>query len=141
MGFAVLLGSNLISWKSKKQHTISRSSTEVEYCTAAYTTGEIQWLCQLLFDLAIFVQIPIRLLCDNIYATYVAINPVLHGRSKHIKVGYHFVREMAARAHLRVKYVPMQSQLLIFSLRAFVSEISSIQDQSIRYTPVQIEGV
>ena len=109
--FAVFLGSNLISWCSKKQPTVSCSSTEAEYRTAAYTAAEIRWLCQLLLDLGILVQVPIRLFCGNISATYLAVNPVLHSRSKHIKVNYHFVSEMISKRHLQVKFIPTQSQV------------------------------
>lgn len=109
--FAVFLGSNFISWRSKKQPTVSRSSTEAEYRAAAYTSAEIQWLRQLLLDLGILVQVPIRLFCDNISTTYLAANPVLLNRSKHIKVDYHFVRELVSRRHLQVKFIPTQSQV------------------------------
>ena len=72
---------------------------------------EIQWLRQLLLDLGILVQVPIRLFCDNISATYLAANPVLHSRNNHIKVDYHFVREMVSKCHLQVKFIPTQSQV------------------------------
>ena len=73
---------------------------EVEYHAAAYTTAKNQWLDQLLLDLGILVQVPIRLFCGNISATYLAVNPIVHSRSKHIKVDYHFVRQMVSICHL-----------------------------------------
>lgn len=50
-------------------------------------------------------------MCDNISATYMAVNPVLHDRSKHIAIGYHFVREQVANGNLEVKYIPTKFQL------------------------------
>ena len=99
-GFAVFLGSNLISWRAKKQPIVSHSTTKAEYRAAAYTAAEIQWLRQLLLDLGVLVQVPIRLFCDNISATCLASNPVVHNRSKHIKVDYHFVWDMVSPKHL-----------------------------------------
>jgi len=90
-GFAIFLGSNLVFWWSKKQPTVFHSSIEVKYRAATYTATEIQGLRQLLVDLGIQVQVPIRFFCDNISTTYLTANLVLHNRSKHIKVDYHFV--------------------------------------------------
>jgi len=98
--FAVFLGSSLIFWRSKKQPTISCFSTKVKHRAIAYTTTEIQWLCQLLFDLGIFIQVSIRFFCDNISVTYLAANLFLHNRSKYIKVDLHFFRDMVTKRHL-----------------------------------------
>ena len=50
-GFAVYLGSNLVSWSSKKQSTVSRSSTEAEYRALAHATSEVIWIQSLLAEL------------------------------------------------------------------------------------------
>jgi hypothetical protein len=78
-GFAVYLGSNLISWSARKQATVSRSSTEAEYKALANATAEVMWVHILLTEW-----------CDNIGATYLSANPVFHARTKHIEVNYHF---------------------------------------------------
>ena len=88
---------------------VSRSSTEYECRATAYTIAEIQWLCQPFLDLGILVQAPIKLFCDNISTTCLAVDPMLHCRSKYIKVDYHFVREMFSNCHLQVKYILAQS--------------------------------
>lgn len=64
-GFSIYLGESLVSWKSKKQQTISRSSSEAEYRALAATTCEIQWLTYLLRDLHVFFTQPALLYCDN----------------------------------------------------------------------------
>jgi hypothetical protein len=53
-GYCIYLGSNLISWSSRKQATVSRSSTEAEYRSLANATAELQWLQSLLKELGIF---------------------------------------------------------------------------------------
>lgn len=93
IGFCIFFGSHLISQSSKKQSTVARSLTETEYKSVANTTCELLWLQPLLQELCIFLPKPPTLLCDNLRATYVFVNPVLHSRTKHKELDYHFVRE------------------------------------------------
>ena len=90
-GFAVFFGSNLISWSSKKQATVERSSIESEYKALANGTVETIWVQSLLGELGIFqLRLPV-LWCDNLCATYLSANPVFHARTKHIEVDFYFV--------------------------------------------------
>ena len=50
-GYVVFLGDNLVSWSSKRQPTVSRSSAEAEYRAVANAVAEVTWLCQLLLEL------------------------------------------------------------------------------------------
>jgi len=79
--------------KSKKQVTISRSSSEAEYRSITTTIYEIILLLQLLSNIYVPHLDPISLYCDNQVTRYVANNPVYHERTKHIKVDIHFVRD------------------------------------------------
>lgn len=110
-GFLVYFGSNLVSWSSRKQVTISRSSTESEYKTLANATAEIVWVQSLLGELGIFQQKPPVLWCDNLGAKYLSANPVFHTRTKHIEVDFHFVRERVANKTLEIRFVSSQDQL------------------------------
>jgi hypothetical protein len=85
-GFAVYLGSNLISWRARKQSTVSRSSTEIEYKALANAVAEVMWERKLLNDLGIPHPTAGCLWCDNIGATYLTANPVFHARTKHIEI-------------------------------------------------------
>lgn len=82
----IYFGPNLISWATKKQSTVSRSSAEVEYRALAHAAADIQWLIFLFRELNIPLKRPLILRCDNVSATYLASNPILHARTKHIKL-------------------------------------------------------
>ena len=92
-GLCIFLGTSLISWKSKKQTTVSRSSSEAEYRALATTTCEVQWLTHLLNDFNIKPNVTTVLYCDNQVARHIALNPTFHERTKHINIDCHIVRE------------------------------------------------
>ncbi|PNX69458.1 putative copia-type protein, partial [Trifolium pratense] len=109
-GSCIFFGSNLISWGSKKQQLVARSSTEAEYRSMANTTAELLWIQSLLQELQVPFHTP-TLLCDNISAVSLAHNPILHSRTKHIELDIHFVREKVLSKHLNVLHVPASDQL------------------------------
>ncbi|KAK2411429.1 hypothetical protein QL285_046706 [Trifolium repens] len=109
-GSCIYFGPNLVSWSSKKQPLVARSSTEAEYRSMANTTAELMWIESLLQELHVEFQPP-TLLCDNISAVALAHNPVLHARTKHMELDLHFVREKVIAKHLHVLHVPATAQL------------------------------
>ncbi|BBH06980.1 wall-associated kinase 2 [Prunus dulcis] len=110
-GYFVLLGESPISWKTKKQDTVSRSSAEAEYRAMAMATCELQWLRYLLYDLGLSHTTPSLLYCDNQAALYIAANPVYHECTKHIEIDCHVVREKIQNGSLRTAYIPSTEQL------------------------------
>ncbi|KAL9273222.1 Serine/threonine-protein kinase AFC2-like protein [Drosera capensis] len=96
---------------SKKQPTVSKSSTEAEYRAVAFTVADTLWICSLLAELGFPLVKHVRLFCDNVSASYLALNSVFHARSKHVAVDYHFVRERVSHGDLIVRYVPTHLQL------------------------------
>ncbi|KAM1473016.1 hypothetical protein ACFX2I_029191 [Malus domestica] len=109
-GFCIYLGSNLVSWSSKKQKTVSRSSAEAEYRQLAYTAAELSWLRSLFKDLQLYLVCP-QIWCDNVSSIALASNPLFHSRTKHLEVDYHYVREKVVRRELQVNYICSQDQL------------------------------
>jgi histone deacetylase 1/2 len=109
-GSRIYFGPNLISWGSKKQALVARSSTEAEYRSMANTTADLLWIQSLLCELNVPFHTP-TLLCDNLSAVSLAHNPVLHSRTKHIELDIHFVREKVLAKQLHVLHVPATDQL------------------------------
>ncbi|KAJ9545573.1 hypothetical protein OSB04_025280 [Centaurea solstitialis] len=109
-GFCVYLGDNLVSWSSKRQHVVSRSSAEAEYRGIANAVAEAAWLRNLLLELSCPLSRATVVFCDNVSAMYLASNPVQHQRTKHVEIDLHFVRERVAIGHVRVLHVPSTYQ-------------------------------
>lgn len=107
--FCVFLGESLISWKTKKQATISRSSTEAEYRALATTASEVVWIIQLLKDLHFDVSQPATIFCDNHSAIHLALNHVFHECTKHIEIDCHFIRGKIKEG--AIKLMPIRSHL------------------------------
>ncbi|KAL6321916.1 hypothetical protein AAG906_035626 [Vitis piasezkii] len=110
-GYAVYLDKNPISWTSKKQPTIARSSTESEYRAIANSTAEIIWLRSLLSELGFSSSNPTTLWCDNVGAIYLCSNPVFHAQTKHIELDYHFIREQVQQRNIRVRFISSDDQI------------------------------
>ncbi|GMJ02586.1 hypothetical protein HRI_003927800 [Hibiscus trionum] len=109
-GFCTYIGDCLISWKSKKQHTVSRSSCEAEYRAMAFATCELVWIAALLTSFHVATP-TVFLYCDNQAAIYLASNQVFHERSKHIEVDCHFIRDKVSTGFLKLFHVRSSDQL------------------------------
>jgi hypothetical protein len=83
----------LVAWISKKRVSISLSTTEAEYIAATTFYTQILWTIQTLVDLKVNYIDPITIHSDNTSAISVSKNHVLHSKTKHIPIKYHFLRE------------------------------------------------
>ena len=124
-GHYVFLGDNLLSWSSKHQATLSRSSAEAEYRGVANVVSESCWLHNLLLELHCPIHKVALVYCDNVSAIYLSGNLVQHQCTKHIKMDIHFVREKVARGQVCVLHVPSRYQIAdIFTKRTSFGVIS-----------------
>ncbi|KAK4406265.1 Retrovirus-related Pol polyprotein from transposon RE2 [Sesamum angolense] len=89
-GYCTYVGGNLVTWRSKKQTTVAKSSAEAEYRAMTHTTSEILWLKNLLKELGFTYDDPVPMHCDNQAATHIANDLIFHERTTHIEVDCHF---------------------------------------------------
>lgn len=111
LGYCTFLGGNLITWRSKKQNVVARSSAEAEFRSMALGICELLWLKIILADLQICWTAPMRLYCDNKSAINIAHNPVQHDRTKHIEVDRHFIKAQLEGGLICTPFVPTGEQL------------------------------
>jgi hypothetical protein len=108
-GTCQFLGSSLVSWSSRKQSSVAQSTTEAEYVAAASFCSQLLWITYTLSDFGECSHVP--LMCDSTSAISVAKNPVLHSRTKHIEVRYHFPRDNVEKGNIELIHVPTEKQL------------------------------
>ncbi|XP_060216750.1 uncharacterized protein LOC132644191 [Lycium barbarum] len=109
--FFIKLGDSLVSWKSKKQSTISRSLAEAEYRSLANTVSELTWLTGLNRDLGVQLKLLVCVYSDSKAAIQIAANPMFHERTKHIEIDCHFIREKIQQGLIKTEYLPTIEQL------------------------------
>jgi FtsZ-interacting cell division protein YlmF len=111
-GGAFFLGDSLVAWLSKKQGSISLSTTKDEYIAAATCCTQVLWMIQTLADLEVKYTAPIPIHCDNTSAISVSKNPVFHSKTKHIPIKYHFLREQVTNTIVSLRYIPSKDQIV-----------------------------
>ena len=105
-GLNTFYGNHLISWRSKKQAVVLRSSAEAEYRAMAQGTCEILWIRSILNELGFTEKGSSQLFCDNKSAIMLVSDSVLHERSKHIEVDIHFIQEKVQYGIIIPSFVP-----------------------------------
>ena len=101
----------MVTWRSKKQNVVARSSAEAEFRSVAHGICEVLWIRRLLEELKISNQLPMRVYCDNKAAISIAHNPVLHDRTKHVEIDKHFIKEKLEEGLICMPYMPTTEQV------------------------------
>ncbi|GJV83156.1 hypothetical protein Tco_1523054 [Tanacetum coccineum] len=120
-GSAQFLGDKLVSWSSKKQTSMSISSTEAEYIAMSGCCAQILWMRSQLSDYG-FAYNHIPLYCDNKSAIALCCNNVQHSRSKHIDIRHHFIREQVEKGVVELYFVRTEYQLADIFTKALPRE-------------------
>lgn len=109
-GMVFYLDESLITWVSQKQRCVALSSCEAEFMAATAAACQAIWLRKLLSQVTGECINPVVLYLDNKSAIDLAKNPVFHGRSKHMDIRYHFIRECVEKGEIIVKHVSTDMQ-------------------------------
>lgn len=109
-GSCQFLGRRLVSWFSKKQHSVATSTAEAEYIATGSCCSQILWMRNQLMDYGLLLN-KIPIFCDNTSAIAISNNPVQHSRTKHIDIRYHFIREHVMHGTVELHFIPTEQQL------------------------------
>ena len=137
-GYCTYVWGNLVTWRSKKQHVVARSSAEAELRALAHGICEGMWLRKLLEELQFPLSCPIKLRSDNQAAICMAKNPIHHDRTKHVEIDRHFIKENIDQHVIEVDYIATREQLADILTKAiprdqfefFVSKLGMIDIHS-----------
>ncbi|TYK09875.1 protein-tyrosine-phosphatase PTP1-like isoform X4 [Cucumis melo var. makuwa] len=110
-GYCILVWGNLVTWRSKKQSVVARSSVEAEYQAMSLGICEQIWLKKVLSDLYQECETPLKLFCNNKIAISIANNPVQHDRTKYVEIDRHFMKERLDSESICISYVPSSQQV------------------------------
>ncbi|KAE8723356.1 MORC family CW-type zinc finger protein 3 isoform 2 [Hibiscus syriacus] len=123
-GYCSFVWGNLVTWRSKKQLVVSRSSAEAEFRAMAQGVYELLWLRRILEELKVERDKPMKLYCDNKSAISIAQNPVQHDMTKHVEIDRHFIKERLENGDICIPFVPSSEQLADVLTKGLFTTIS-----------------
>ncbi|GKA17199.1 hypothetical protein Tco_0697036 [Tanacetum coccineum] len=125
-GGCQILRGKLVCWSAKKQSSVAMSLAEAEYVAAAGCCAQVLWIKSQLADFdALYDKVPI--FCNNTSAIAISNNLVLHSRTKHINIRYHFIRDHVLKGDIELHFVPTDLQLAdIFTKPSFTRLVAEL---------------
>ncbi|KAM1185123.1 hypothetical protein ACFX2G_014767 [Malus domestica] len=140
-GYVVYIGSNPVSWKSKKHDSVLRSSTKAEYKALAHTVADIAWIRNVLKYMVVVLNYVPVIYCDKKFAIALSASPVFHSKIKHLDTYYHFVREKVQKRDLQVQYLSTEDQIADILTKGLHSPSFLKHSFNLKLgNPVEIEG-
>ncbi|KAK3016209.1 hypothetical protein RJ639_006211 [Escallonia herrerae] len=124
-GYFTFVGGNLVTWRSKKQNVVARSSAEDEFRGIALGVCEALWLRLLLQDLGCVSKQPIKLYCDNKATCDISHNLVQHDRTKHVEMDRFFIKEKLDEKIVELPHIRSEDQLADILTKAVSSRVFS----------------
>ncbi|CAL2265084.1 unnamed protein product [Prunus armeniaca] len=122
-GSVFMFSSGAVSWSSKEQPMVSLSTTEAEYIAAASCACQCVWLRRVLEKLGYVQKKCTTILCDNSSTIKLSKNPVLHGRSKHIDIRFHFLCDLVKDGVIDLSHCNTQDQVADIMMKPLRLEV------------------
>ena len=110
-GYVFKIANSTVSWCSKRQSSVAKSTTEAEHIALSLAVQEAIWLQRLLFDVGYEIDSPTTLYEDNQGAIELSKNLKFHNRTKHIDISYHFICERVLSKEISVTYCSTDNML------------------------------
>ena len=110
-GYAFILSDAAVAWSSRKQAIVTLSTTEAEFVAAATSTCQLIWMKRILKRIGYAGSSSPVIFCDNSSAIKLSKNPVMHGKSKHIDVRFHFLRDLVNEGEVQLKFCGTRDQV------------------------------
>ncbi|GKC79261.1 retrovirus-related pol polyprotein from transposon TNT 1-94 [Tanacetum coccineum] len=105
-GSCQILCGKLVCWSEKKQSSVAMSSAEAEYVATVGCCAQVLWIKSQLADYdVLYDKVPI--FCDNTSVIAISNNPVLHSRTKHIDIRYHFIKDHILKGDIELHFYPL----------------------------------
>ena len=121
-----------MSWSSKKQPSVSLSTTEQEYIVTVACCTQVLWMKKTLEDIQVKYDEPIPILCENTSAINISKNPVMHSKTKNIPIMFHFLREQVIEKNIKLEYVGTKEQIVDIFTKTLARETFEYLRQRLR---------
>lgn len=112
-GYYIYVGGNVVTWHSKKQNVVARSSAKAEFRAVAHSICELMWIRRILQELKALEDLHMKVSCDNKAAISIVHNPVSHDCTKYVEVDKHLIKEKIESGLVCMTYVPTGDQVVI----------------------------